>query len=488
MGVAVSGWPLARAVAACGQMGVVSGTALDAVLVRRLQLGDVGGHLRRAIDAFPIRAIAERVWNRYYVPSGKKSTAPFKAKPVPDARLPQTLRDLIVLSSFVEVWLAKEGHRGLVGVNLLEKIQIPTLPTLFGAMMAGVDAVLMGAGIPRFIPGALDDLAANRPASLALDVAGALPGETFATHFDPAEYAPGPIPRPQFLAIVSSSALATSLARKASGRVDGFIIEGSIAGGHNAPPRGPMQLDEAGEPIYGPRDQPDLQAFRELGLPFWLAGGYGSGEGLKAALDAGATGIQVGTPFAYCEESGILPEIKARVIAASARGEAGVFTSPVSSPTGFPFKVAQVEGSLSDPQVYEARARICDLGYLRQTYRREDGTLGYRCASEPVEDYVAKGGAVEDTVGRQCLCNGLIATVGMPQVRKDGAAEPPIVTAGDCVESVASFLPPGAATYSAADVIATILGRPSAGTHADPPPEPGGGESVRPPSGRKTAP
>lgn len=419
------------------------------------------------MEAFPVRVIAEKVWNRYYAPGGKQANAPFKSKPLPDARLPQTLRDLMVLGGFVEVWLAKEGHGGLVGVNLLEKIQIPTLPTLFGAMMAGVDAVLMGAGIPRFIPGALDDLAANRPTSLNLDVAGALPGESFATQFDPREYAPAPLSRPDFLAIVSSSALATSLARKASGQVDGFIVEGSIAGGHNAPPRGAMQLDERGEPIYGPRDQPDLQAFRELGLPFWLAGGYGSREGLQAALDAGATGIQVGTPFAYCEESGILPEIKARVIAASARGEAGVFTSPVSSPTGFPFKVAQVEGSLSDPQVYEARERICDLGYLRQTYRRDDGTLGYRCASEPVEDYVAKGGAIEDTVGRQCLCNGLIATVGMPQVRKNGAIEPPIVTAGDCVEGVASFLAPGARTYSAADVIATILEepRPGAGTH-----------------------
>ena len=43
MGIAVSGWKLARAVSAEGQLGVVSGTALDGVLVRRLQLGDPEG-------------------------------------------------------------------------------------------------------------------------------------------------------------------------------------------------------------------------------------------------------------------------------------------------------------------------------------------------------------------------------------------------------------------------------------------------------------
>ena len=57
MGIAVSDWHLARAVAKCGQLGVVSGTALDSVFVRRLQDGDIGGHLRRAMAAFPMPAV-----------------------------------------------------------------------------------------------------------------------------------------------------------------------------------------------------------------------------------------------------------------------------------------------------------------------------------------------------------------------------------------------------------------------------------------------
>lgn len=453
MGVAVSSWPLARAVASSGQLGVVSGTGLDVVFARRLQLGDVGGHLRDAIEHFPLREMAERVWDRYFVKGGKKPGAPFKSKPLPAIKMPKALTELIVVGSFVEVFLAKKGHSGQVGINLLEKIQLPTIPTLFGAMLAGVDYVLMGAGIPRAIPAILDDLAALRPTQLKLDVAGALPGEAFFSDFDPNEFATVAPKRPKFLAIVSSTALATTLARKSTGEVNGFIVEGSTAGGHNAPPRGAMQLSEIGEPIYGPRDEPDLEAIKELGLPFWLAGSFGTHEGLEKALELGATGIQVGTPFAFCEESGIDLGIKTTVLG----GEPHVFTDPMASPTGFPFKVVEMEGTLSEGGVYEERERICDLGYLRQSYRKEDGKVGYRCAGEPVEGYIAKGGTAEETEGRKCLCNALAATVGLPQIRKDGYVEPPIVTAGDCVTEVRQFLAEGKTSYTAADVIDRLL-------------------------------
>ena len=59
MGVAVSSWRLARAVSLRGQLGVVSGTAIDSVFVRRLQDGDPGGHVRRAMAAFPMPGVAE---------------------------------------------------------------------------------------------------------------------------------------------------------------------------------------------------------------------------------------------------------------------------------------------------------------------------------------------------------------------------------------------------------------------------------------------
>jgi NAD(P)H-dependent flavin oxidoreductase YrpB (nitropropane dioxygenase family) len=50
-GVAVSDWPLPRAVALAGQLGVVSGTALEMVCARRRQLGDAGGRQYRVRGA-----------------------------------------------------------------------------------------------------------------------------------------------------------------------------------------------------------------------------------------------------------------------------------------------------------------------------------------------------------------------------------------------------------------------------------------------------
>lgn len=416
--------------------------------------------MRRALSHFPIQSVAERVIADHYVPGGKPANAPFALTPLPNIQPGAALTELTVAANFIEVFLAKEGHNGVVGINLLEKVQLATLPSLYGAMLANVDYVLMGAGIPRAIPGTLDKLAAGETTECKVDVVGALPGEEYVTPFDPAAFFKAPAPRlrrPQFLAIVSSATLALTLAKKSNGRVDGFVIEGDVAGGHNAPPRGPMQLSATGEPIYGPRDVPDLVKIRELGLPFWLAGAYAWPEKLVEARALGAAGIQVGTAFAFCEESGIEPSLKREAIRASREGTAQVFTDPVASPTGFPFKVAAMSDTLSEPDVYAARERICDLGGLRHPYRRDDGSVGYRCPAEPVNDYVRKGGAAEDAVGRKCLCNGLAATVGLGQSR-GGVGEVAIVTAGNEIADLARIVPTGADAYSAEDVVRYLRG------------------------------
>jgi NAD(P)H-dependent flavin oxidoreductase YrpB (nitropropane dioxygenase family) len=326
-------------------------------------------------------------------------------------------------------------------------------------MLASVDYVLMGAGIPRAIPGALDQLAAGNEVKLKIDVEGAGPGEEFYSRFDPAAFCGGSAPklkRPYFLGIVASATLAITLARKSNGVVDGFVVEGETAGGHNAPPRGALQLNAAGEPIYGPRDVPDLEKIRELGLPFWLAGSYGRPEKLAAARALGAAGIQVGTAFAFCDESGIRADLKQQAIQLSREGKARVFTDPLASPTGFPFKIMQLPGSQSEVSESSSRTHPCDLGFLRQAYRKPDGTVGYRCAAEPVEDFARKGGSADETNGRQCVCNGLVATIGLGQLRASGV-DLPLVTAGNDVEHIASFLRPGNHSYTAADVIDHLL-------------------------------
>lgn len=416
--------------------------------------------MRRAIARFPIPGVAQRVLDHYYIPGGKPAAQPFKPIPLQSQTPGRSLVELTVLANFVEVSLAKEGHSGQVGVNYLEKIQLPILPSLFGAMLAGVDHVLMGAGIPMAIPGILDKLACGEAVRIRLDVEDNAPNEEHFSSFDPASFLGTPPPalkRPFFLAIISSNVLAVALARKASGKVDGFVVEGSTAGGHNAPPRGNAERNKRGEPVYGPRDAPDLEKIRNLNLPFWLAGSQATPTRLTAALQAGAAGIQVGTAFAFCTESGITTDLKEQVIRSCREGKLDVFTDPLASPTGFPFKIVRLEDTISAPEVYASRKRVCDLGYLRQSYRKADGTLGYRCASEPEDDYVAKGGDRAETLGRKCVCNGLLSTIGFGQIRADNWLEPALVTAGDDVRNLTRFFPDGQNTYAAADVIRYLL-------------------------------
>lgn len=460
MGVGVSNWRLANAVSRLGQLGVVSGTALDSVFVRRLVDGDIGGHMRRGLDAFPFPEMARRIWQEYFVADGKPDGSPYPAIPMHKHIEPRKIVELSIVANFVEVFLAREGHKNPVGINFLEKVQLPHLSSIYGAMLAGVGYVLMGAGIPLHIPGVLDAYAAQRPAEYKLSVTGLASDRDVQMHFDPADFAEGPLPeltRPRFLAIVSSNTLAATMLRRANGRVDGLVIESPEAGGHNAPPRGKLQLTAAGEPVYGERDRVNLADLRALGVPFWLAGQQGSACKLRDALQEGAAGVQVGTAFAFCEESGLRDDLKRNLLAQAAAGTAAVFTDPRVSPTGFPFKVAQLEGTSSDPNVYQARTAVCDMGYLREPYALPDGSIGYRCAAEPVATYIAKGGKEEDTIGRKCLCNALLANVGLAQLRRDGSVEPALVTVGDDLNTVAQFLAPGSNTYSAADVVESLL-------------------------------
>jgi NAD(P)H-dependent flavin oxidoreductase YrpB (nitropropane dioxygenase family) len=194
-------------------------------------------------------------------------------------------------------------------------------------------------------------------------------------------------------------------------------------------------------------------ALKELGLPFWLAGGTGSPEALANALASGAAGIQVGTLFAFADESGFADHLKRDVLDHASRNEVDVITDPRASPTGYPFKVVSWPGDVTAQQ---PRKRNCDLGYLRVAYRRDDGRTDYRCAAEPVQDYIKKGGLEADTVGRKCLCNALTSNIGQPQLRGELPDEPPLLTSGDDLMSIAAFLN-GRDSYTADDVLDYLL-------------------------------
>ena len=458
MGAGVSNWRLAKAVSKTGQLGIVSGTALDTIFARRLQLGDAGGHMRRAMLHFPDAKMAQRVLKRYYMPDGQKRQQPFKQTGVTAIKADQATIELTVVANFVEVYLAKEGHANPVGINLMEKIQLPNLYALYGAMLAGVDTVTMGAGIPREIPGVLDLLADHKPVSLKISVE-TRNGSRYQADFNPKSFLQADLPRlkrPRFLSIISSVLLAKMMVKKATGKVDGFVVELPCAGGHNAPPRGKMELSDQGEPVYGDRDVIEIEKIKAIGLPFWLAGSWGTPQKLKEALSLGANGIQIGTLLAFSDESGFTDNIKRQAIGHIHNQNTSVFTDPLASPTGFPFKVLSLPGSLSETDAYQDRNRKCDLGYLRQLYEKPDGKIGFRCPAEPEAAFLAKGGRSEDLTGKKCLCNALLSNIGLAQVRKNGYVENTLVTSGDGIQTLGQFLA-GKQSYKTAEAIAWLL-------------------------------
>jgi len=237
-----------------GHLGVVSGTGVAMIMISRLMNGDIGGHVRRAMQHFPFQDAVRRVLDTYYVAKPESSKPHYKRPSMWNLKPSRTLNELTVIANFTEVFLAKEGHKNPVGINLLEKIQMPTMASLYGAMLAGVNIVIMGAGIPVQVPGICDKLVDHQEVSYRLDVQGADRNDDYRIHFNPKEVFPGvaekvgPLTRPQFLPIVSSVVLAKALLKRATGRIDGFIVEAPTAGGHNAPPRGQAQRDENGEP------------------------------------------------------------------------------------------------------------------------------------------------------------------------------------------------------------------------------------------------
>ncbi|MEK7202171.1 MAG: nitronate monooxygenase [Patescibacteria group bacterium] len=474
MGVGVSFWKLARAVSLRGQAGTVSGTGAALVIPRLLQEGDEDGSIRRALEHFPIPKLGQMVWDRYYHEGGIDQNKQYKSIPMPDHDPKELMRALLIFSSFAAVYLAKEGHDGLIGINLLEKLQAPHLLEVLGAMLANVDFFAVGAGLAHQFPKMIDDFYRSEIASYKIDVKSGdgFDAGTYEMTFDPKtvisrqDFQRLGIEKPPCLFIVSTPLAARAILRKLKGvSPDGFVVEGDRAGGHNARPRGDFPLNDRGEPIYDLEngDNPDYGYFRNLGLPFWIAGESCSPEALQRAFELGACGVQIGTAFSLSRESGILLEIKQRSVRDGLDGNYDVHTSLRASPTGYPFKVVMRKGTLWELKVYDERIRICDIGYLREAYWKKDKhgnkTLGWRCSSEPKEDFENKGGVLEDTDGRMCVCNGLMATIGLGQLRKDGRREPTLITSGDDI----SFLqhlqdqlgPDG--LYGAGDVIDYVL-------------------------------
>lgn len=421
-------------------VGVVSGVALPLFMARELELGDRGGHLRRAFDHFPNKEMADRIYNKYYIPGGKAPDQPFTDIPMASMRSPRLLNEMTILANFSEVWLAKEGHDGYVGINYLEKIQWYHPAAAFGAMLAGAEYMIVGAGFPRQFPsmlarpskppkpdlpskpGMLEKLAKYEPVKYTLTVEGADADEEHCIFFNPREYIPESIASdltpPKFVPILAYPRLIQRMVDQYD--IKAAIVEGPKAGGHLSPERDEKPFD-----------------LSTIAVPVYLAGGYGSPEGLLESIDQHkAAGVSIASILALSKGSGILESLQREVFRRYKKGTLEIIVDPKISPTGFRFRTVQGIG-ITDPEIAAGREKICDLGFLRHIAQQ---VITDRETSEKVKKivYYCPADPVHGEAG--CMCNFLSATAGYGQIRKNGAVEQPGVTLGADVSFIDKFI------------------------------------------------
>jgi NAD(P)H-dependent flavin oxidoreductase YrpB (nitropropane dioxygenase family) len=433
MGVDISSKRLAGAVASSGEFATLSETGGAIRIARVLQDGDPDGHVRESLQSFPNQEMVAYALGKFYQESGRLEKLRKKAgklyRPVPkyeienraDPRVGVPLVEMLtVLDAFEQVVTARRlaGGRGFIGMNGLGKIPLPTAAALYGAMLGGADYTARGAGAKADIPAVIDTLYAGNPLDYSIAVDYVPAGSRWqhaAAHFDPAPYGGTPASKPEFWAIAGTVAGAQHYIDNGAAAI---VDERRIAGGHNMP-------DGIPEDPY--------EAFLELGVPVVLAGGAA-----RAYADVermGGAGVQIGSLFAVTQESGMSPLERGKVVMSALLGKLRVHSNKGVSPTGYPFEVAEVDGTLSDPEVYQARTRVCDLSVLRTPYVNADGEIGWRCPADDSDKMSGRfrGPFAAKKIGEAaCLCNGLFASAGMPQIDLTrGTKEPSIITLGE---------------------------------------------------------
>ncbi len=305
MGVGVSLHPLARAVAREGGLGIVSSACLDRLVSKR---------------------------------TGKKVNT-YEA-------------------AYQEVSLAKIEN-GFAGINIMAALARDYNDSVRGALDAGADAIISGAGLPLGLP------AIQPPKDTAL------------------------------IPIVSSARALDIICKKwekLGYRPDAVVLEGPLAGGHLGFRIDQLEL-EANKLEHLLPPVKDL-AIKYGDFPVIVAGGIYTHDDISKFMDSGADGVQMGTRFLATEESSATAEYKQAVIRAQA--DDIVVAHRPGSPCGLPFRVIK-----QSPMYVSALRRLrkpkCDKGYV--LLKDADGNYTVCPAKEDNEKYF-------------CICNGLLSSSG----------------------------------------------------------------------------
>lgn len=305
MGVGVSLHPLAKAVAHEGGLGIVSSACIDRLVSKR---------------------------------TGKKFNT-YEA-------------------SYAEVSLSKTPQ-GFVGINIMGALARDFNDSVKGALDAGADAIISGAGLPLNLP------AIQPPKDTAL------------------------------IPIVSSARALDIICKKwekLGYRPDAVVLEGPLAGGHLG-----FRIDQV--ELESNRLENLFPLVKDMAMkcgdfPVIVAGGIYTHNDIKRFMEMGADGVQMGTRFLATEESSATEAYKQAVIAA--KEEDIIVAHRPGSPCGLPFRVIK-QSPMYVSSLQQRRQPKCDKGYVLM--KDAEGKFSICPAKENNKDYF-------------CICNGLLSSGG----------------------------------------------------------------------------
>lgn len=329
MGVGVSLSPLASAVAREGGLGIVSSACLDRLVSKR---------------------------------TGKKFNT-YEA-------------------AYEEVSRAKAAG-GFAGINIMAALVRDYEDSVKGALDAGADAIISGAGLPLTLP------AIQPPKDTAL------------------------IP-------IVSSARALDIICKKWGKIgyrpDAVVLEGPLAGGHLG-----FKMDQID--VESNRLENLLPPVKDMAVkygdfPVIVAGGIYTHGDIVRFMEMGADGVQMGTRFLATEESSASEDYKNAVV--GAKDEDILVAHDPGSPCGLPFRVIK-----QSPMFVSALKRLrppkCDKGYV--LLKDKEGKFSVCPAKASNEHHF-------------CICNGLLSSAGYNPDKEE-----PLYTVGTNASRIDRIVP-----------------------------------------------
>jgi nitronate monooxygenase len=329
MGVGVSLHPLASAVAREGGIGVVSSACLDRLVTKR---------------------------------TGVKSTT-YEA-------------------TYNEVSLSKAAG-GYAGINIMVALVRDYESSVKGAIDAGADVIISGAGLPLGLP-------SIQP-----------PGDT------------------ALIPIVSSARALELICKKwekLGYRPDATVLEGPLAGGHLG-----FKIDSIDlESNTLERLLPPVKdtAIKYGDFPVIVAGGIYTHADIVRFLKMGADGVQMGTRFLATEESSASTAYKKAVLGAGK--EDIIVAHDPGSPCGLPFRIIK-QSPMYVSALRRARTPKCDKGYV--LLKDAEGNFS-RCIAKESNEHAF------------CICNGLLSSAGYNPEKEE-----PLYTVGTNAYRVDRIVP-----------------------------------------------